>query len=48
MADDIKSLNERSKFTKSYYKNSQQKSDYDKVLEKSAVCTKKITQTKND
>ena len=43
-----KSLKECSKVTKSYYKNDQQKSDYDKVLEKSADCTKKITQTKND
>ena len=33
---------------KSYYKNGRQKSDYDKVLEISADCTKKITQPKND
>ena len=49
MTDDIKkSLKERSKLTKTYYKNGQQKIDYDKVLEKSADCTKKITQAKND
>ena len=48
MTDDIKkSLKERFKLTKSYCKNIQQKSDYDKVLEKSANCTKKITQAKN-
>ena len=39
-----KSLKERSKLTKTYYKNGQQKIDY----EKSADCTKKITQAKND
>ena len=33
---------------KSYYKNGRQKSDYDKVLEISADCTKKITQPKKD
>ena len=49
MTHDIKnSLKERSELTKTYYKNSQQKNDYDKVLEKSADCTKKITQAKND
>ena len=49
MADDIKkSLKERSKLTKSYYKNGQQKSDYDRVLEKSADFTKEIAQAKND
>ena len=48
MTDDIKSLRERSKLTKSHYKNGQQKSDYDKVLEKSADLTKKITQAKSD
>ena len=37
MTDDIKkSLKERFKITKNYYKNSQQENDYDKVLEKSA------------
>ena len=41
-------MKERSKLTKSYYKNGQQESDYDKVLEKSADCTKKITQAKSD
>ena len=49
MTDDIKkSLKERSKLRKIYYKDGQQKIDYDKVLEKSADCTKKITQAKND
>ena len=48
MTDSIKKpLKERSKLT-SYYKNGQQKSDNDKVLEKSANCTKKITEAKND
>ena len=49
MTDDIKKLlKEHPKLTKSYYKNCQQESNYDKVLEKSADCTKKITQAKND
>ena len=49
MTDDTKkSLKERSKLTKTYYKNGQQKIVYDKVSEKSADCTKKITQVKND
>ena len=49
MTDDIKkSLKERSKLIKTYYKNGLQKIDYDKVLEKSADYTKKITQAKND
>ena len=49
MTDDItKSLKERSKLEKSYYKNGQRKIDYNKLLEKSADCTKKITQAKND
>ena len=41
-------MKERSKLTKTYYKNGQQNLDYDKVLGKSADCTKKITQAKND
>ena len=41
-------MKERSKLTKTYYKNGQQNLDYDKVLAKSADCTKKITQAKND
>ena len=41
-------MKERSKLTKSYYKNGQQKCDYDKVLENFADCTNKITQAKND
>ena len=36
-------MKERSKLTKTYYKNGQQNLDYDKVLAKSADCTKKIT-----
>ena len=49
MTDDIKkSWKERSKLTKTSYKNGSQKIDYDKVFEKSADCTKKITQAKND
>ena len=49
MADDIKkSLKERSKLAESYYKNDQQKSDYNDVMENFADCTKKITHTKND
>ena len=49
ITDDIKkALKKRSKLTKSCYKNCQQKGDYDKVLEKSANCTKEITQAKND
>ena len=41
-------MKERSKLTKTNYKNGQQKIDYDKVLEQSADCAKKITQAKND
>ena len=49
MTDDIKkSLKERSELTKSCYKNGQQRIDHDKVLEKSAACTKKIIQAKSD
>ena len=49
MVDNIKkSLKERPKLTKSYYKNVQQKSDYDKLLEKSADYTKKTNEAKND
>ena len=53
ITDDIKkSLKEHSKLSYhknlSCYKNGQQKSDYDKVLEISADCSKKITQAKND
>ena len=49
MTDDIKKyLKEHSKLTKSYHKNGQQESDYEKVLEKSADCIKKFTQAKND
>ena len=49
MTDKIqKSLKERSKLTKSYYKNGQQKNDYYKVLKKPVDCTKKITAAKID
>ena len=48
MTDDIKKSLKNSKLTKTYYKNGQQKIDYYKVLEKSADCTKKIAQAKND
>ena len=49
MTDEItKSLKERSKLAKSYYKNGQRKIDYNKLLEKSADCTKKTAQAKND
>ena len=41
-------MKERPKLTKSCYKNVQQKSDYDKLLEKSADYTKKTNEAKND
>ena len=41
MTNNIKrSLKERSTLTKCYYKNSQKKSDYEKLLEKSSDSTK--------
>ena len=44
MTDDVKKyLKKRSKSTKSYYKNGQQKSDYDKVLGKSTDCSRKYS-----
>ena len=43
-----KSLKERSKLTKCYYKNGQKKSDYEKLLEKSSDCTKEILEAKNN
>ena len=33
--------------TKSYYKNGQKKSDFEKLLEKSSDCTKEILEAKN-
>ena len=47
MTDDVKIyLKKRSKLTKRYYKNGQQKNDYDKVLGKSTDCSKKILKLK--
>ena len=49
MTNNIKrSLKERSKLTKCYYKNGQKKSDYEKLLEKSSDCTKEILEAKNN
>ena len=42
-----RSLKERSKLTKCYYRNGQKKSDYEKLLEKSSDCTKEILEAKN-
>ena len=39
-------LEERSKLTKYFYRNVQRESDRDKVLEKSAECTRKILEAK--
>ena len=48
MNDSIKrSLKEHSKLTSCYYKNSQKKSHYAKLLEKSSDCIKEILKTKN-
>ena len=47
MADNInKSLKERCKLTKSFYKNGNKKIDHDKVLEKSEERTKQILEAK--
>ena len=43
-----RSLKERSKLTKSYYKNGQDKKDYEKLLEKSSDCTKEILEAKRN
>ena len=43
-----KSLKERSKLTKMFYKNGQKSTDKDKVLAKSAECTKNILEAKNN
>ena len=49
MTNNIKrSLKERSKLTKCYYKNGQKKSDYEKLLEKCSDCTKEILEAKNN
>ena len=49
MTNSIKrSLKERSKLTKCYYKNDQKKSDYEKLLEKSSDCTKEILEAKSN
>ena len=49
MTDSIKrSLKERSKLSKCYYKNGQKKSDYKKWLEKSSDCTKDIFEAKSN
>ena len=49
MINSIKrSLKERSKLIKCYYKNGQKKGDYEKLLEKSSDCTKEILKAKNN
>ena len=49
MTDNIKkSLKERCKLTKFFYKNGQRKIDHDKVLEKSEECTKQILEAKKN
>ena len=49
MADNIKkSLKERSKVTKIFYKNGQRKTDSEKVLEKAAECTNEIPEAKKN
>ena len=49
MTDIIKkSLKERGKLTKLFYKNGQRKVDHDKVLEKSEECTKQILEVKKN
>ena len=49
MTDNIKkSLKERCKLTKFFYKNGQRKPDHDKVLEKSEECTKQILEAKKN
>ena len=47
MTNNIKrSLKERSKLTKCYYKNGQKKSDYEKFFKKFSDCTKKFWKLK--
>ena len=49
MTDNIeRSLKEIFKLTKCFYKNSQRKTDHDKVLEKSAECTREILEAKKN
>ena len=49
MTDSIKkSLKKHSKLSKSYYKNRQKKSDYEKLLEKSSDCTIEFLEAKNN
>ena len=49
MTDNIKkSLKQRSKLTKIFYKNGQKNSDYIKVLEKSEECTSLIAEAKKN
>ena len=49
MTDIIKkSLKERCKLTKVFYKNGQRKVDHDKVLKKSEECTKQILEAKKN
>ena len=43
-----RSLKERCKLTKFFYKNGQRKVDHDKVLEKSEECTKQIVEAKKN
>ena len=43
-----KSLKDRCKLTKIFYKNGQRKTDHDKVLEKSTECTKEILEAKKN
>ena len=43
-----RSLKERCKLTKFFYKNGQRKVDHDKVLEKSEECTKQILEAKKN
>ena len=43
-----KSLKERCKLTKFFYKNGHRKTDHDKVLEKSAECTKEVLEAKKN
>ena len=43
-----RSLKERCKLTRFFYKNGQRKIDHDKVLEKSEECTKQILEVKKN
>ena len=49
MNDNIKrKLKQRTKLAKYFYKNSQIKCDYDKILEKSAECTVDLLEAKKE